>query len=88
MVDIEEIYVRDLYGKHNKRFEYRDLYSVGKKIYRDDGEIGDNCFDLDKEKFRILKAKIDALLIDKTKHATNINKNKNKPTIGRQANLI
>ena len=88
MVDIEEIYVRDLYEKHNKRSEYRDLYSVGKKIYRDDGEIDDNGFDLDKEKLMILKAKIDALLIDETKHATYINKNKNKPTIGRQANLI
>ena len=39
MVEIEEIYVRNLYEKHNKREEYKGLYSVGKKVYQDDGEI-------------------------------------------------
>ncbi len=32
MVDNEEIYVRDLYEKHNKREEYKGLYSVDKKV--------------------------------------------------------
>ena len=44
MVDIEEIYVRDLYEKHNKREEYKGLYSVGKKVYRDDVEVHNDGF--------------------------------------------
>jgi hypothetical protein len=64
MVDIEEIYIRDLYEKHNKREEYKGLYSVGKKVYRDDGEIDNDGFALDKENLEMLRAKIMAILID------------------------
>ncbi len=87
MADIEEIYVRDLYEKHNKREEYRGLYSIGKKIYRNDGEINKEGFALDKENLLILKARIDAILIDETKPGTIISNNKKKHTKGRQANL-
>ena len=67
MVDIEEIYVRDLYEKYNKREEYKGLYSVGKKVYRDDGEIDNEGFAIDKENLRILRAKIGGMLIDDDK---------------------
>ena len=46
---------------------------VGKKVYRDDREIDNEGFALDKENLRILKARIDAILIDETKPATSIN---------------
>ena len=64
MVDIVEIYVKDLYEKHNKREEYKGLYSIGKKVYEDDGEVDDDGFAVDKENLRILKARIDAMLLD------------------------
>ncbi len=53
--------------KDNKREEYKGLYSVGKKVYRDDGEIDNEGFAIDKENLRILRAKIDAMLIDDDK---------------------
>jgi len=64
MVDTEEVYVRDLHKKHNKREEYKGLYSVGKKVNRDDGEIDNDGFALDKENLEILRAKIMAVLVD------------------------
>ena len=76
MVDIEEIYIRDLYKKHNGREEYKGFYAIGKKIYQDDGEIKNEGIAIDKENLLVLKARIDAVLIDETKPATNINKNK------------
>ena len=42
---------------------------------------------MDKENLLVLKARIDAILIDETKATTTFNKNKKKPTTGRQANL-
>ncbi len=84
MVDIEEVYVRDLYEKHNKRKEYKGLYSIGKKVYRDNGEIDNEGFAIDKENLLVLKARIDAILIDEIKPVTTFNKNKKKPTTGRK----
>ena len=77
---------RDLYEKHNKREEYKGLYSVGKKVYRDDGEIDNVSFAIDKENLLVLKARIDAILIDDVKLMTT-NTNQKKLTAGRQAKL-
>ncbi len=39
MVDEEEVYVRDLYKKHNGKELYKGFYTVGKRTYQDDGEV-------------------------------------------------
>ena len=64
MTDIEEVYVRDLFKKHKGKELYKGLYSIGKKIYQDDGEIVNGGFVLDKEALEVLRAKIMAILID------------------------
>ena len=67
MADIEEVYVRDLFKKYKGRLEYKGLYSVGKKVYRDDGEIDNEGFALDNEALRRLSAKIEAIFIEETR---------------------
>ena len=67
MTDLEEVYIRDLFKKHKGRPEYKGLYSLGKKIYQDNGEIYNEGFALDEENLRILKARIEAIFIDETK---------------------
>lgn len=64
MVDTEEVYVRDLYKKHKGKELYRGFYSIGKKIYQDDGEIINEGFALDKDGLEVLRAKIMAILIE------------------------
>ncbi|WP_148685684.1 hypothetical protein [Candidatus Nitrosocosmicus hydrocola] len=64
MTDIEEVYVRDLYKKHKGKELYKGFYSIGKKIYQDDGEVLNEGFALDKEALDILRAKIMAILIE------------------------
>lgn len=64
MADIEEVYVRDLYKKHDGKEIYKGFYSIGKKIYQDDGEVINEGFGLDKEDLEVLRAKIMAILID------------------------
>jgi len=64
MVDIEEAYVRDLYKKHKGKELYKGFYSIGKKIYQDDGEVVNEGFALDKEALEVLRAKIMATLIE------------------------
>lgn len=64
MVDIEEVYVRDLYKKHKGKELYKGFYSIGKKIYQDDGEVVNEGFALDKEALEVLRAKIMATLIE------------------------
>ena len=64
MVDIEEVYVRDLYKKHKGRELYKRFYSIGKKIYQDNGEVVNKGFALDKEALEVLRAKIMAILIE------------------------
>jgi hypothetical protein len=49
LVDIEEVCVRDLYKKHKDKELYKGFYSIGKKVYQDDGKIIDEGFALDKE---------------------------------------
>ncbi|HYF99159.1 MAG TPA: hypothetical protein VD815_03620 [Candidatus Saccharimonadales bacterium] len=70
MVDIEEVYVRDLYKKHNGKQIFKGFYSVGKKIYQDDGEVVNEGFGLDKEALEVLRAKIKAIMIDDLHHKT------------------
>lgn len=67
MADSEEVYVRDLFKKYKERPEYKGLFSIGKKIYQDDGEVYNEGFALDAENLRILKARIEAILLDETK---------------------
>ncbi|WP_458743277.1 hypothetical protein [Candidatus Nitrosocosmicus sp. T] len=67
MADIEEVYVRDLFKKYKGRPEYKGLFSIGKKINRDNGEIYNEGFALDEENLRILKARIEAMLLDEIK---------------------
>ena len=39
MVEIEEVLVTDLYEKYKGKELYKGFYTVGKRIYQDDGEI-------------------------------------------------
>ena len=50
------------------------MYSVAKHVYMDNGEVDTVGFAIDKENIRILRAKIDAMLIDDN----NTNKIKHK----------
>jgi hypothetical protein len=56
--------VRDLYKRHKDKELYKGFYSIGKKIYQDDGEVVNEGFTVDKEALEILQAKIMAILID------------------------
>jgi hypothetical protein len=67
VADIEEVYVRNLFKKYKGRPEYTGLYSIGKKIYQDNGEIYNEGFAIDEENLRILKARIEAIFIDDIK---------------------
>ena len=80
MVDLEEVYVRDLFKKHNGKELYKGFYTVGKKIYQDDGEIINESIALDRETLEILKAKIMAILINElpAKNNSKIDKSTNK----------
>jgi hypothetical protein len=83
LVDIEEVYVRDLSKKYKGRPEYKGLYSIGKKIHQDDGEIYNEGFAIDKENLRILKARLEAMFIDETKskkQAKALGPNKSRQT--------
>lgn len=63
MADIEEVF-GDLYKKHKDKELYKGFYSVGKRVYQDNGEVVNEGFALDKETLEILRAKIMAILID------------------------
>ncbi len=56
MVNTEEVSVRNLLKKNNGRELYKGYYSVGKKIYQDEGEVANEGFALDKEALDILRA--------------------------------
>ena len=64
MVDVEEVYVRDLYKKHKGKELSKGFYTVGKKIYQADGEVVNESIALDREALEILRARIMAILID------------------------
>ena len=73
MVDEIEVTVTDLEKKHKGKAGYENMYSVAKHVYMDNGEIDTVGFAIDKENLKILRAKIDAMLIDDDK--PNIRKN-------------
>jgi len=60
------LYVRNLF-KYKGLPEYKGLFSIGKEIYQDNGEIYNEGFAIDEENLRILKARIEAIFIDDTK---------------------
>jgi hypothetical protein len=66
MGDIEEVYVGDLYKKHNGKELYNGFYTVGKNGYQDNGEVANESIALDREALEILRAKIMAILIDES----------------------
>ena len=67
MVDKVEVTVTDLSKKHNGKAGYEGMYSVAKHVYMDNGEIVTIGFAIDRDNLRVLRAKIDALLIDEDK---------------------
>jgi hypothetical protein len=67
MADKVEVTVTDLEKKHKGKSGYENMYSVARHVYMDDGKIDTIGFAIDKENLRILRAKIDAMLIDENK---------------------
>jgi hypothetical protein len=53
VTDSEEVYVRRLFKKYKGRPEYKELYSIGKKVYQDNGEIYNDRYARDEENLRI-----------------------------------
>jgi hypothetical protein len=67
MVDTIEVTVTDLEKKHKGKAGYQNMYSVAKHVYMDDGIVDTIGFAIDKENLKILRAKIEAMLIDDDK---------------------
>lgn len=67
MVDKVLVTVTDLDKKHPGKSGYEGMYSVAKHVYMDDGNIDTTGFAIDKENLKILRAKIEAMLIDDDK---------------------
>ena len=67
MVDKVLVTVTDLDKKHLGKLGYEDMYSVAKHVYMDNGNIDTTGFAIDKENLKILRAKIEAILIDDDK---------------------
>lgn len=80
MVDKVEITVTNLEKKHSGKPGYENMYSVPKHVYMDDGNIDTIGFAIDKENLRILKAKIDAMLINDDKETTTVIQRKSNQT--------
>ncbi len=53
--------------KHKEKAGYEGMYSVAKHVYMADGNLNSTGFTIDMENLRILKDKIDAMLIDDDK---------------------
>ena len=69
MVDKVEVTVTDLEKKHKGKAGYEGMYSVARHVYMDDGKVDTIGFAIEKENLKILRARINAMLIedDKTK---------------------
>jgi hypothetical protein len=67
MVDKIEVTVTDLEKKHKGKSGCENMYSVAKHVYMDDGKLDIIGFAIDRENLKILRAKIDAVLIDNDK---------------------
>ena len=63
MVDKIEVTVTDLEKKHKGKSGYENMYSVAKHVYMDNGKVDTIGFAIDKENLKILRAKIEAMLI-------------------------
>ena len=59
--------VTDLEKKHKGKSGYEGMYSVAKHVYMDSGKVDTIGFAIDKENLKILRAKIDAVLINDSK---------------------
>ena len=64
MVDKVEVTVTDLEKKHPGKSGYEGMYSVARSVYMDNGEVDTVGFAIGKENLRVLRARIDAALID------------------------
>jgi hypothetical protein len=53
--------------KHNGKSGYENMYSVARHVYMDNGKVDTVGFAINKENLKILRAKIDAILIDDDK---------------------
>jgi hypothetical protein len=49
--------------KHKGKEQYKGLYSIGKKVYQDNGTLLNEGIALDREALEVLRAKIMAILI-------------------------
>ena len=67
MVDKVDVTVTNLEKKHKGKAGYENRYSVAKYVYMDNGEVETIGFAIDKDNLRILRAKIDVMLIDDDK---------------------
>jgi hypothetical protein len=69
LVDKVEVTVTDLEKKHKGKAGYEGMYSVAKHVYMDSGKVDTIGFAIDKENLKILRARINAMLVedDKTK---------------------
>ena len=67
MVDKVEVTVTDLEKKHKGKAGHENMYSVAKHVYMDNVKVDTIGFAIDKENLKILRAKIDAMLIDEGK---------------------
>jgi predicted N-acyltransferase len=76
MVDKVEVTVTDLQKKHKEKSGYENMYSVSKHVYMDNGIVDTIGFAIDKENLQILRAKIDAVLVDDDKKQSNNRKPK------------
>ena len=69
MIDKIEVTVTNLEKKHKGKAGYEGMYSVARHVYMDDGKVDTIGFAIEKENLKILRARINAMLIedDKTK---------------------
>ena len=63
-MDKVEVTVTDLEKKHKGKSGYEKMYSVAKHVYMDDGKIDTIGFAIDKENLKILRSRIDTILLN------------------------
>jgi len=76
MVDKVEVTVTDLEKKHKGKAGYENMYSVAKHVYMNNGTVDSVGFAIEKENLKILRAKLDAVLVDNDKKQSNDRKPK------------
>ncbi len=67
MVDKIDVTVTNLEKEHKGKSGYENMHSVAKHVYMDNGEVDTIGVAIDKDNLRVLRAKIDAMLIDDDK---------------------